>query len=64
MDSNNGSKAGLGPIGEVQQLYPLDEQRAFTCETAELGLNPKTFTIWPHQIQMFTHKREFPLGFG
>jgi hypothetical protein len=58
LDRNYGLKQRLqsrtGPIGEVQQLYPLDEQRAFTCESAELGLNPKTFPHWPHQIQMFT----------
>ncbi|HEY4417489.1 MAG TPA: hypothetical protein VGO57_17490 [Verrucomicrobiae bacterium] len=40
--------------GDPQQLYPFDDQRIFTCETAKLGLDHKTFTHWPHQTQLFS----------
>jgi hypothetical protein len=36
-----------------QQLYPFDDQRVFTCETAKLGPDPKTWNYWPHQTQLF-----------
>lgn len=40
--------------GYPHQLYPFDDQRGFTCESAKLGLDPKTLTHWPHQTQVFT----------
>jgi len=58
LDRNYGLKQRLqsrdGTIPDPQQLYPFDNQRAFTCESAILGLDPKTLTDWPHQTQMFT----------
>jgi hypothetical protein len=58
LDRNYGLKQRLqsrtGPIGEVQQLYPFDGQRGFTCELADLGFNPAPGAYWPHQTQMFT----------
>jgi hypothetical protein len=42
-----------------QQLYSFDVQRGFTCESAKLGLDPKTFTHWPHQTQVFSINGDF-----
>lgn len=40
--------------GYPHQLYPFDGQRGFTCESAKLGLDPKTFSHWPHQTQLYS----------
>jgi hypothetical protein len=40
-------------VGSPFQLYPFDDKRGFTSEPAALGLNPKTFSSWPHQTQLF-----------
>jgi hypothetical protein len=60
LDRNYGLKQRLqsrtGPIGEVQQLYPFDGQRGFTCELADLGFNPAPGAYWPHQYGLTTNQ--------
>jgi len=40
--------------GGAQQLYPFDDQRAFTCDVATNSSN------WPHQTQMITINGDSP----
>jgi len=40
--------------GDPKQLYPFDDQRAFTCEDIFLDADPKPGTSWCHQAKMFT----------
>ena len=37
-----------------QQLYPFDDQRAFTCDVTNLGPDPENWSNWTHRTQVFS----------
>jgi hypothetical protein len=58
-DRNYGLKERIqsltGKIDTIQQLYPFDDQRAFTCDLAVVEPDPKTGgDMWPHQNMLIS----------